>query len=168
MCIYSLILSYVLRQFELKLGQKSPYEEGENWWIGIFWVSGTSLVSLPWCGSFGSKTWLAFFALICKEGWNQMMKSLLLWCLLQLLVLLAECCHSYLGRMDLRDEKRINKILENGSLFLVFPGRSRTRTVLWLLFFPRYMGKKEWARISHPFAVQFIGLKLRYFVLRSW
>lgn len=39
--------------------------------------------------------------------------------------------------------KRINKILEEGSLFLVFPGRSRTRTVLWLLFFPRYMGKSE-------------------------
>lgn len=49
---------------------------------------------------------------------------------LQLLLLLAEHCNSYLGRIDLRDEKGINKILEEGSLFLVFPGRSRTRTIL--------------------------------------
>lgn len=62
--------------------------------------------------------------------------------LLQLLLLLAERCNSYLGRIDLRDEKRIHKILEEGSLFLVFPGRSRTRTLLWLHFFPRYMGRK--------------------------
>lgn len=47
-----------------------------------------------------------------------------------LLLLLAEHCNSYLGRTDPRDEQRINKILEEGSLFLVFPGRSRTRTVL--------------------------------------
>lgn len=43
---------------------------------------------------------------------------------------LAECCNSYLGKIDLRGEKRINKILAEGSLFLVFPGRSRTRTIL--------------------------------------
>lgn len=76
---------------------------------------------------------------------NQMMKSPLLCCLL---LLLAERCNSCLGRIDLRDEERLHKILEEGSLLLVFPGRSRTRTVLWLLFFSRYKGRKEWARIS--------------------
>lgn len=55
-----------------------------------------------------------------------MMKSLLLWCLL---LLLAELCNSY-RMIDLRDETRVYKILEEGSLFLVFPGRSRTRTIL--------------------------------------
>ena len=42
-----------------------------------------------------------------------MMKSLLLWCL-QLLLLLAEHCNSYLGRMDPSDEERIDEVAEGG------------------------------------------------------
>lgn len=39
--------------------------------------------------------------------------------------------------------KGLIKYWREGSLFLVFPGRSRTRTVVGLRFFPRYMGKSE-------------------------
>lgn len=48
---------------------------------------------------------------------------------LQLLLFLAEHCNCYLGRMDPSNEERIDKVVEEGSLILVLPGRSSTRTV---------------------------------------
>lgn len=48
---------------------------------------------------------------------------------LQLLLLLAEHCNSYLVRMDPGDEERIDKVVEEGSRILVLPGRSNTGTV---------------------------------------
>lgn len=68
MCIYSLILSYVLRQFELKLGQKSPCEEGENlmdWYFLSVWDI-FSVSALVWV--FWKQNLTCLFALICKEG----------------------------------------------------------------------------------------------------
>lgn len=156
--IYRLILSYILSPFEWKLGQESPCVVGENWWIGIFWDSGTSLVPLPWCRSFlshqGAKPDLFdvnIFAFICKPGVVVKLNDEVTLALvsLQLLLLLAEHCNSYLVRMDPGDEERIDKVVEEGSRILVLPGRSNTGTVWWLLFSPRYIGEKEWARIFH-------------------
>lgn len=153
--IYRLILSYIMSPFEWKLGQKSPCEVGENWWIGIFWDYGTSLVSLSWCRSFpshqGGKPALLdvnLFAWVAAKLNDEVTLALVS---LQLLLLLAERCNSYLGRTDPSDEERIDKVVEEGSLILVLPGRCSTRTVRWLFFSPRYMGEKEWASIVHLF-----------------
>lgn len=158
--IYRLILSYILSPFEWKLGQKSPCEVGENWWIGIFWVSRTSLVSLSWCRSFLSHQGaqpdlfdVNLFAFICKPRVAAKLNDEVTLALvsLQLLLLLAECCNSYLGRTDPSDEERIDKVVEEGSLILVLPGRCGTRTIQWLFFSPRYLGEKEWGSIVHLF-----------------
>lgn len=48
---------------------------------------------------------------------------------LQLLLLLAEHCNSYLGRTDPGVEEWIDKVVEEGLLMLVLPGRGSTRAL---------------------------------------
>lgn len=99
-----------------------------DWYLlSLLDIFGTSVLVPMFSEWSGSKTWLDIniFAFISKSGVvvnldDEVTLSLVS---LQLLLLLAEHCNSYLGRMYPSDEERIDKMI------LVLAGRSSTRTV---------------------------------------